>query len=164
LNKDANYWINKLNLREHAEGGYFTETYVSDMLITSPKYDGPRYACTAIYYLLVEDQFSSFHTMRSEELWHFYAGSSLTLHIIGTDREIYNVKLGKNIDNEEKFLAAVKSGSWFAASVDDTTSYSLVGCIISPGFDYQDWKLGNVEALTKLYPQHKSTIEKYTRN
>ena len=94
----------------------------------------------------------------------FLAGSSLTLHIIGTDRELYNVKLGKNIDTEEKFLAAVKSGSWFAASVDDTTSYSLAGCIVSPGFDYQDWKLGNVDALTKLYPQHKSTIEKYTRN
>jgi predicted cupin superfamily sugar epimerase len=85
-------------------------------------------------------------------------------YIIGTDREFYNVKLGKNIDNEEKFLAAVKSCSWFAASVDDTTSYSLVGCIVYPGFDYQDWKLGNVEALAKLYPLHKSTIEKYTRN
>ena len=48
-----------------------------------------------------------------------FAGSSLTLHIIGTDRELYNVKLGKNIDTEEKFLAAVKSGSWFAASVDE---------------------------------------------
>jgi uncharacterized protein len=86
------------------------------------------------------------------------------MHIIGTDRELYNVKLGKNIDTEEKFLASVKSGSWFAASVDDTTSYSLVGCIVSPGFDYQDRRLGNVEALTKLYPQHKSTIVKYTRN
>jgi uncharacterized protein len=103
LNKDAIYWINKLNLREHPEGGYFTEIYVSDMLITSPKYDGPRYACTAIYYLLVEDQFSSFHTMRSDQLWHFYAGSSLTLHIIGTDRELYNVKLGKNIDKKRNF-------------------------------------------------------------
>jgi predicted cupin superfamily sugar epimerase len=163
LNKDAIYWIHKLNLREHPEGGYFTQTYVSDVLITLPEHDGPRFACTAIYYLLVEDQFSSFHIMRSDELWNFYAGSSLTLHIIGTDGELCNVKLGKNIDNEERFQSVVKSGSWLAASVDDVTSYSLVGCIVSPGFNYQDWRLGDVESLVKLFPQHKSTIEKYTR-
>ena len=51
------------------EGGYFTETYVSNLLITSPEYYGPRYACTAIYYLLEGKQFSSFHTMKSDELW-----------------------------------------------------------------------------------------------
>jgi predicted cupin superfamily sugar epimerase len=72
-------------------------------------------------------------------------------------------KVGKNIDNEERFHSVVKSGSWLAASVDDVTSYSLVGCIVSPGFDYQDWRLGDVESLIKLFPQHKLTIEKYTR-
>jgi predicted cupin superfamily sugar epimerase len=163
LNKDATYWINKLNLKEHPEGGYFVETVVSDKTITSPEYDGTRSAFTAIYYLLVGEQFSSFHTMRSEELWHFCAGSTLTLHIIETDGELHEIRLGPNVDNGEKFQTAVKSGSWFAASVDDTTSYSLVGCIASPGFDYQDWRLGDAEALTKLYPRHKSTIEKYTR-
>lgn len=162
MNKDAIYWINKLNLKEHPEGGYFTETYVSNLLITSPEYDGLRYACTAIYYLLEGKQFSSFHTMKSDELWHFCAGSSLTLHIIGTGGELSNIRLGKNIDNEERFQAVVKSGHWFAASVDDSTSYSLVGCIVSPGFDYRDWKLGNAQTLIKLYPQHKSTIERYT--
>jgi predicted cupin superfamily sugar epimerase len=101
--------------------------------------------------------------MKSDELWHFYAGSSLTLHIIGTDGELYNVKLGKNIENDERFQAVVKSGTWFAASVDDVTSYSLVGCTVSPRFDYQDWRLGDVEELNKLYPRHRSTIEKYTR-
>jgi uncharacterized protein len=163
LNKDAIYWINKLNLKEHPEGGYFTQAYVSDVIITSSEHRGPRFACTAIYYLLVEDQFSSFHTMKSDELWHFYDGSSVTLHIIGIDGELYNVKLGKNIENDERFQAVVKSGTWFAASVDDVTAYSLVGCTVSPGFDYQDWRLGDVEELNKLYPRHKSTIEKYTR-
>ena len=72
------------------------------------------------------------------------------------------LQLGKNIDNEERFQVFVKSGHWFAASVDDSTSYSLVSCIVSPGFDYRDWKLGNAQTLIKLYPQHKSTIERYT--
>ena len=163
MNKDATYWINKLNLKEHPEGGYFVETHVSDKTITSPEYDGTRCAFTAIYYLLVGEQFSSFHLMKSDELWHFCAGSTLTLHVIGTGGELCDIRLGQKIDNGEKFQAVVKSGSWFAASVDDTTSYSLVGCIASPGFDYLDWRLGDAETLIKLYPRHKLTIDKYTR-
>jgi predicted cupin superfamily sugar epimerase len=49
------------------------------------------------------------------------------------------------------------------ASIDNHNSYSLVGCTVSPGFDYNDWKLGDMETLAKTYPQHKSIIEKYTR-
>jgi uncharacterized protein len=74
------------------------------------------------------------------------------------------VILGPDIDNKETFQAVVKSGSWFAASINNYNSYSLVGCTVSPGFDYRDWKLGDTEALTKTYPQHKSIIEKYTRH
>jgi uncharacterized protein len=164
LNKDAEYWISKLNLQEHPEGGYFVETYRSEKFVNQSDYDGPRHACSAIYYLLVGDQFSSFHIMKSDELWHFYVGSSLTLHIIERDGKLNKAILGANINNkEEVFQAVVKSGSWFAASVNDHDSYSLVGCIVSPGFDYNDWKLGDVKTLTKTYPQHKSIIEKYTR-
>jgi hypothetical protein len=101
--------------------------------------------------------------MRSDELWHFCAGSTLTLHVIGDDGELHEIQLGKSIDNGEKFQVIVKSGSWFAASVNDSTSYSLVACIVSPGFSYQDWTLADAEALIKLYPRHKSTIEKYTK-
>jgi len=163
LKKGEAYWISKLNLQKHPEGGYFTETYKSEEFVNLPEYHGPRHACTAIYYLLVGDKFSSFHTMKSDELWHFYAGSSLTLHIIETDGRLNEVRLGENSDNGERFQAVVKSGCWFAASVDDHNSYSLVGCTVSPGFDYHDWKLGDIETLTKLYPKHKSIIEKYTR-
>jgi predicted cupin superfamily sugar epimerase len=103
--------------------------------------------------------------MKSDELWHFYAGSSLTLHIIERDGKLNKVILGANIDNkEEAFQAVVKSGSWFAASVNDHDSYSLVGCTVSPGFDYNDWKLGDVKTLIKTYPEHKSIIKKYTRS
>jgi uncharacterized protein len=163
LRKTEKYWINKLNLQKHPEGGYFVETYKSGKLLTLPQYNGPRHVCTAIYYLLLGNQFSSFHLMKSDELWHFYTGSSLTLHIIETNGELYEVRLGQNSDKGEKFQTVVESGCWFAASVDDHSSYSLVGCTVSPGFDYQDWKVADVGTLTKLYPNHKSTIEKYTR-
>jgi predicted cupin superfamily sugar epimerase len=163
LNQQAIYWINKLNLQEHPEGGYFVETYKSEKFVNLPEYNGPRHACTAIYYLLTGEQFSSFHRIKSDEIWHFYVGSSLSLYTIETDGKLNQVRLGTDIDNGEKFQAVLKSGSWFAASVVDHHSYCLVGCTVSPGFDYHDWELGNVEMLTKTYPQHKSIIEKYTR-
>ena len=158
MNKDAKYWINKLNLQEHSEGGYFVETYKSEKFVNLPEYDGPRHACTAINYLLVRDQFSSFHRMKSDEIWHFYAGSRLSLHIIETrNRRLQEVKLGADVDNGGLFQTVVKSGYWFAASD------SLVGCTVSPGFDYCDWELGDIETLARMYPQHKSIIEKYSR-
>ena len=157
MNKDAKYWINKLNLQEHPEGGYFVETYKSEKFVNLPEYDGARHACPAIYYLLVRDQFSSFHRMKSDEIWHFYAGSRLSLHIIETrNRRLQEVKLGADVDNGGLFQTVVKSGYWFAASVDDHDSYSLVGCTVSPGFDYCDWELGDMETLTRMYPQHKN--------
>jgi len=162
LNKEAEYWVNKLRLQKHPEGGYFVETYRSEKVVNLPDYDGSRHACTAIYFLLEGDQFSSFHTMESDELWHFYAGSSLTLHIIRTDGSLIDVRLGTDIDKSETFQTVVKSGSWFAASINKPNSYSLLGCTASPGFDYGDWKLADVEMLAKTYPQHRSIIEKYT--
>lgn len=163
LNLEARYWIEKLNLMQHPEGGYFIETYKSEKIVNLPEYDVSRHACTAIYYLLIGDQFSSFHRIKSDEIWHFYAGNSLTLHIVETDGKLNEVRLGIDIDNGETFQAVVKSGSWFAASVNDHDSYSLVGCTVSPGFDYCDWEIGDMETLVRMYPQHKSIIEKYSR-
>lgn len=129
-----------------------------------PEYDGPRHACTAIYYLLTGELFASFHKMKSDELWHFYSGSSLTLHIIETGSgRLRQVTLGSNIDNGESFQVVVNSGSWFAASVNGHDSYSLVGCTVSPGFDYHDWELADTETLVEMYPAYKLIIEKYSR-
>lgn len=162
LKRDALYWINKLHLKKHPEGGYFVETYRSKKLVDVPEYDGPRHACTAIYYLVTGEQFASFHKMKSDELWHFYAGSSLNLYIIETGSgKLRQVTLGSNIDNGESFQVVVNSGSWFAASVDGHDSYSLVGCTVSPGFDYRDWELADRETLVEKYPGHKLIIEKY---
>ena len=164
LNEEAEYWINKLHLRKHPEGGYFVETYRSERVVNLPDYDGSRHSCTAIYYLLEGDQFTSFHTIRSDEVWHFYAGSTLSLHIVRSDGSLIEARLGAAFDKGETFQRAIKSGSWFAASINNPNSYSLVGCTVSPGFDYRDWTLGDVEMLTKMYPQHRSFIKKYTNS
>jgi uncharacterized protein len=165
LNEQAKYWIEKLNLRQHPEGGFFTEVYRSKMHVHLPEYGGPRSVCTAIYYLLIGDQFSFFHRIKSDEIWHFYAGSCLSLHIIQEEEKprLMDIRLGSNINNNETFQAVIKSGSWFAASVTDHDSYSLVGCTVSPGFEYRDWEIGQMQTLSRLYPQYKSVIEKYAK-
>ena len=107
MNKDANYWIDKLRLQEHPEGGYFIETSKSRRIVNFDDYDGDRYICTAIYYLLLGNQFSSFHRMKSDEIWHFYAGSSLTLYIIHRNGSLDEIRLGQNIDNNEVFQKVI---------------------------------------------------------
>ena len=166
MNEQAKYWIEKLNLREHPEGGFFTELYRSKRYVHLPEYDGPRSVCTAIYYLLIADQFSFFHRIKSDEIWHYYAGSSLLLHIIEekeNETRLMNIRLGSNFDNNEAFQVVINSGSWFAASLTDNGSYSLVGCTVSPGFEYRDWEIGQMQTLSRLYPQYKSVIEKYAK-
>lgn len=163
MNKYAKFWIKKLKLSQHPEGGYFTNTYKSEKIIELYGYNGTRSTCTAIYYLLTGNQFSSFHIMKSDEIWHFYSGSSLTLHIIDSKGKLNRVVLGPNYNEGERFQVVVKSGCWFAASVNMKHSYSLVGCTVSPGFDYKDWKIGNRKGLKEMYPEHKKIIEKFTR-
>ncbi len=159
----AEYLIQKLSLAEHPEGGYFRQTFKSDKQFHLPGFDGPRSASTAIYYLLKSGQFSAFHRMRSDEIWHFYAGSALALHVIERGGHLRKVVLGNDPKRGQVFQAAVRVGDWFAASVIKPRSYSLVGCTVAPGFEYQDWEMADRETLLREHPGHRRIITKYTR-
>ena len=163
-NKKAQYLREKLDLSElPGEGGYYKETYRSDKTIILPsETDGERSISTSIYYLLDGTQFSAFHRLKSDEIWHFYIGSSITLYIINKMENLSEVKLGSNIEKGELFQIQVRAESWFAATVNDISSYALIGCTVSPGFDYLDFELGDRKKLIERYPQHKSIIEKLT--
>jgi predicted cupin superfamily sugar epimerase len=165
--ENADYFIKKLGLKKHPEGGYFRETFRSNMMMGKDVlpvfFEGTRSFSTAIYFLLRGNDFSSFHRLKSDEVWHFYLGSSLTIRIIETNGRLHKVKLGKNIKKNEALQAIIPSGRWFAASVDDKTSFSLVGCTVSPGFDFNDFELGERETLLEAYPQHKEMIVSLTR-
>lgn len=164
-NKRAQYLKERLDLSElPGEGGYYKETYRSDKTIILPsETDGERSISTSIYYLLDGIQFSAFHRLKSDEIWHFYIGSSVTLYIINKMENLSEVKLGSNIEKGELFQIQVRAESWFAATVNDISSYALIGCSVSPGFDYLDFELGDRKKLIERYPQHRSIIEKFTR-
>lgn len=164
--KNAQYWIEKLNLQKHPEGGYYRETYRcldtinNDNLLL--RYSGQRNASTAIYYLLCNEEFSGFHRLESDEIFHFYSGSSLTVHIINPQGDYQLIKLGNNPEDNQVLQLVIPHHSWFASAVSQPDSYSLIGCTVSPGFDFNDFTLGKKDDLIKLYPQHRTVIEKFT--
>jgi predicted cupin superfamily sugar epimerase len=165
--KSAQYWINKLNLIAHPEGGYYRETYRSGLSIPReglpPQFTGPRLVSTAIYFLLDGENFSAFHRLRSDELWHFYAGGPITIHVIEPDGGYSAIQLGSDPEAGVVLQAAVKAGHWFASHVRDPGSFALAGCTVAPGFDFADFELGKRAELVGLYPQHRLLIERFTR-
>jgi len=166
MTKDANYWIKKLNLEPHPEGGFYRQTYKADQVLLRealPQFPGPRPASTAIYFLLEQESFSAFHRLRSDELWHFYAGAPLVVHVISESGEYSKILLGSDPEAGEALQAVVKAGSWFASHLADGKSFALVGCTVAPGFDFDDFELAKRDELTRRYPQHRQVIEKLTR-
>jgi uncharacterized protein len=165
--QDGDKWIELLQLEKHPEGGYFRETYRSKETIDRehlPKrFNGNRSFSTAIYFLLKGNDFSAFHRIRQDELFHFYDGSPLTIHVIDSSGNYLKIKLGRNIKNGEVPQATIKAGWIFGASVIDSNSYSLVGTTVAPGFDFEDFELVDPNQLIELYPKHKNIIEKLTR-
>jgi len=165
--KKAQQWISKLDLAPHPEGGFYSEVYRSDevLLKTSldERYGSSRSVSTSIYFLLLGNQFSAFHKIKSDELWHFYDGSSIRLYLISEDGKLEIKNVGTNIDKNEAPQITIKKNIWFAAEPIDKSSYTLVGCTVAPGFDFNDFELGERQELLKVFPQHKDLIIQFTR-
>lgn len=159
--------IKKLDLQPHPEGGYFKEVYRSEEEIKieglPERFQSARCFGTSIYYLLDGEQFSAFHKLQSDETWHFYLGSQIILHLINDEGKYSKVTLGQKVEEDELFQFTIPHGTWFAAEVKDKNSFSLVGCTVYPGFDFDDFQIGNKDELINLYPQQKNIIQKLTR-
>ena len=166
-NQNAQYWIDHLGLIPHPEGGYYRVTYRSDLTIARsalpPTFHGDRSASTAIYFLIDGKNFSAFHRIASDEVWHFYTGSALIVHVIDPDGNYSELHLGDRSDAGEIFQAVVKAGCWFASRLKDAASFALVGCTVAPGFDFADFELATRSRLIRDYPSHQRLIEELTR-
>lgn len=156
--------INQLNLTPHPEGGYFKETYRNEGVIQPESdesfYPVGRHFSTAIYYLLEGTDTSSFHRIKSDETWHFYNGSPATIHIIHPD-SLYEARyLGSDLSKGQSYQITIPGGSWFGVSVDKADSYLLAGCTVSPGFDFDDFEIGDSYKLKQAFPEHAAIIER----
>ena len=156
----AQKWINQLELAPHPEGGYYKSTYKSDILVERTQ--GKRALYTSIYFLLRSEDISHFHRLQSDELWYFHAGSSLTIHMITPGGEYQEVALGIDIEKGEVPQFVVPKHTVFGSSVKDANTFSLVGCMVSPGFDFLDFELFSEDDLLAEYPRHSEIIRKMT--
>jgi hypothetical protein len=159
--------IKTLKLQKHPEGGYYSETYRSKEIIKKTylpeRFTGDRSFCTAIYFLLTEKDISAFHKIKQDELWHFYYGDPLTIHMINQEGVYSKIILGPNITEGETLQAVVSAGTYFGAEINNQTQhFSLVGCTVAPGFDFADFKMPERKELLKLFPKHGKIIKKLT--
>jgi uncharacterized protein len=155
--------IRRFGLEPHPEGGYYSETYRADKFVQregASATEGTRAASTAIYFLLADGAYSAWHRIRSDELWHFYAGSPIEIHSIDERGVLSTRKLGHALDHAGTvFQAVVPAGHWFAARCCDPSTYALVGCTVAPGFEFDEFELGDADALSEKYPLHRALIE-----
>jgi uncharacterized protein len=161
----AEFWIENLALLPHPEGGFFKENYRSTEFISGSalpqRFHDQRCFSTAIYFLLRSEDRSVFHRIQSDEIWHFYAGTTLSIYILD-DAGLTTLKLGMNARKGESLQVVVPAGKWFGAKVDDSNSYNLAGCTVAPGFDYKDFEMADRSVLLKTFPAHRDIIEKLT--
>ncbi|WP_215225484.1 cupin domain-containing protein [Echinicola shivajiensis] len=159
--------IKKLGLEPHPEGGYFKEVYRSEGEVHQGSLPegiiGNRNYSTSIYFMLTSDTFSAFHRIKQDEIWHFYMGSPIRLHCLSPDGIHEEFLIGSDLLNGQIPQLVVPAGDWFAAELIEQNSFTLVGCTVSPGFDFRDFELAERERLSGEFPQHKALIERFTR-
>lgn len=137
--------IRELRLEPHPEGGYFREVFRSEHKVKPLDQRPERSALTAIYFLLVKGQHSRWHRVASDEAWHFHEGDPLVVYWIDDQNGVHEEMLASGPPNGRP-LCVVPAGCWQAAT--PRGEYSLVGCTVGPGFDFQDFEMitpGSVE-------------------
>ncbi len=163
----AAYWIERLHLARHPEGGWFRETYRAVEAIPIAglpnRFQGERAFSTAIQFLLERNDHSALHRLKSDEMWHFYDGAPLTVHLVAPDGRHQPILLGRDPENGEQFQAVAPAGYWFGAEVAGFGDFSLVGCTVAPGFDFSDFEIGARNDLAKLFPQHEALIGRLSK-
>lgn len=153
--EDVEQIIDRLNLSPHPEGGYYRETYKSDQKVGLSD-QVQRSAGTGIYFLLPEGVLSDWHRVRWDELWHFYYGDQLMLEVINQNGELHKLKLGNDFAEDMEFQRLVPQHCWQRAYC--TGHYSLVGCTVSPGFEFEDFEMIEPEKLAQKYPNIRDEI------
>jgi len=157
-----------LDLEPHPrEGGWFRQTWKAGEVIpagTLPaRYPGERAAGTAIYYLLEPDNFSEMHRLASDEVFHFYLGDPVEMLQLRPGGMGQRLVLGQDVGAGQVLQTVVPQGVWQGTRLIDGGRFALLGCTVSPGFDYADYASGGYAALTRDWPEWEPMIARLTR-
>lgn len=159
-------YIKTLNLIPHPEGGYYRETYRSSIQLSSNSgIEGleDRNLSTGIYFLLEQHNFSAFHRIRSDEMWHFYAGDPLEVIELTEQSGVLITRLGPMASGGQGYQHVVPANRWFASRVAKGGNFSLCGCTVAPGFDFRDFEMANRQGLLEAFPDARDLIMALTR-
>lgn len=185
----AAHVADSLGLEPHPEGGYYLETYRAAQALQTPR--GERPACTAIIFLVTEDSASRLHRLSSDELWVYQGGLPLELVTIAPDGELERRVLGDLAEIAPRYegdrepagdvsprlpqgshdwlaQALVPAGSWQGARLAGGPhlpaghAWALVSCVVTPGFDFEDFEMGERDALLAVHPEHAELIRELT--
>jgi predicted cupin superfamily sugar epimerase len=160
----ANYWIEKLNLKQHPEGGFYSETYRSNETISKDalpdRFTSDHSFGTAIYFLLRSEDVSAFHRLKSDELWFFHLGGSVEVVFL-TDNGTQSYILGADFEKGEYLQLIIPANTWFGARVLTADSFVLVSCTVCPGFEFQDFELAKKEDLLVEFPDCSEVIGRF---
>jgi len=162
-----------LGLAPHPEGGFFRETYRAAETVITPR--GERAASTAILFLVTAAAISHLHRLSSDELWVFQGGLPLELVTLSPGGELGVHMLGDPTGRAREADAStatpqalVPAGSWQGARLAGgphlpaSRAWALVSCTVSPGFEYEDFELGERDALLAAFPEHAEIVTAFT--
>jgi uncharacterized protein len=151
------------------EGGWYVRTYESGERVAAEafadgRYAGARHTGTAIYYLLERGTFSEMHRLKSDEVFHFYAGDAVELLQLEEGGRGEVVRLGMRLEQGERPQAVVRRGVWQGSRLVPGGEWALLGCTVSPGFEFEDYETGGREELRAQWPEWSEMIGALTRD
>jgi len=164
--QDAHYWIMKLSLIEHPEGGFYREVYRSPDSIEGihlrDKRKGSRNLATSIYFLLKSGEKSLLHRLKSDETWYYHHGQPIHLFCIDFQGDLKEVVIGPDIEKHELPQYTIPEGTIFGGLVYGENTFSLASCMVAPGFSFDDFQLLSREYMLEKYPKYKDIILRLT--
>jgi uncharacterized protein len=159
-----------LGLAPHPrEGGWFVRTYEAGELIAAEAFGDGRYAGvrrtgTAIYYLLEPETFSEMHRLKSDEVFHFYAGDAVEMLQLTVDGQGERVVIGNDLARGQRPQVVVGRGVWQGSRLVAGGQWALLGCTVSPGFEFEDYEAGERVGLCRRWPEFAEEIGALTRS
>ena len=150
------------------EGGYYVRTYESGEKVAANafadgRYPGPRFTATAIYYLLEPDTFSEMHRLKSDEVFHFYAGDAVEMLQLLPDGSGRTVAIGNDLAAGQRPQVVVERNVWQGSRLVAGGKWALLGCTVSPGFEFEDYDAGERASLSEEWPEFAGMIAALTR-
>lgn len=155
--KSAQYYIEKLDMIPHVEGGYF-----KDSIISKDFFREDKKLFSSIYFLLKTGEVSHFHRLTSDEMWYYHDGQALTIYMITLEGELITKQLGLDVEKGEVPQILVPKGYIFGSSMNND-GFALVGCMVAPAFTFDDFELFERAELLNMYPNLEDIIKKLTR-